>query len=292
MIAEIRGLCKKVGVDEVIRPGPEADYPNSMIITLLILKSLFGFDSESSFLRFVKMHYQDRFPDVPERSWFNRKAKKLMLEQNKIHRLLLEKLDVKHLTLEIVDSTPVPVVKRHRARTCKSFRRGSEVNYGYCASKDEYYYGKKLSLFVTEQGIPTGYGLTPANRHDLVALKEMLPCYGVNLYKKQLIADKGYYDGDLRVELKNRFHARLVVPDKKRHHQWNTKRDKRLLKKRAIVETVNEQLQDHMKINHTRARSNHGLLSRVRSIILAFVFGCYFNILHKRPPLTLKSLLI
>ena len=172
------------------------------------------------------------------------------------------------LTIEIVDTTPVPVVKLHRAWSCKSFKRKTEVNFGYCASKKEYYYGQKLSLFVTEQGIPTGYELSVANRHDLPALKALLPDYGERLRRKTLIADKGYYDGELRIELKERFGARLVVPDKRRHHQWNTEDDRRLLKKRSIIETVNEQIQDHMKINRTRAKSTAGLLARVQSISL------------------------
>jgi hypothetical protein len=57
---------------------------------------------------------------------------------------------------------------------------------------------------------------------------------------KTLIADRGYYDGELRIELQSRFGARLVVPDKRRHHQWNTDADRALLRKRSIIETVNE----------------------------------------------------
>lgn len=292
IVAEIRGLCNEVGVDEIVRPGPEATYPNSLVITILIMKSLFGFDSESSFLRFLALHHARVFPQLPERSWFNRKAKRLASTQRDIHALLLEKLGIAALLLEIIDTTPVPVAKLHRAYRCKGFRRKTEVNFGYCASKKEYYYGKKLSLFVTEQGIPTGYGLSVANQHDLPALKALLPDYGERLRHKTLIADKGYYDGELRLELKERFGARLVVPDKRRHHQWNTEEDRRLLKKRSIIETVNEQLQDHMKINHTRAISHEGLLSRVQSIILAFVFGCYHNDINNRPVLALKSIVI
>ena len=292
IVAEIQGLCNEVGVDEAIRTGPQATYQNSLIVTILILKSLFGFDSESSFLRFLSLHYQHVFPKLPEQSWFNRKAKKLVSVEERIHEHLMDRLAVDGCTIEVVDTTPVPVVKLHRAYACKSFKRKAEVAFGYCASKKTYYYGKKLSLFVTAVGIPTFHGLTVANKHDLTALKELLPRRGSTLRKKQLIADKGYYDGELRIELKKRFGARLVVPDKKRHHRWNTKTDKRLLRRRSIIETVNEQLQDHMKIHHTRAKSEAGLTARVQAIILAFAFGCYYNVVHGRPILALKSILV
>ena len=292
IVTEIRGLCKKVGVDNEIHPGPTATYPNSLIITILILKSLFGFDSESSFLRFLSNHHRRVFPHLPERSWFNRKAKNLESAQDRIFHLLRRRLEREGMGIEIVDTTPVPVVKLHRARNCKSFEKKTEVNYGYCASKKTYYYGKKLSLFVTENGTPTAYGLIPANRHDLIALKKLLPSRGDDLCGKKLVADKGYHDGDLRYTLEKRFEACLVVPDKKRQKKWNTREDKKLLKKRSIIETVNEQLQDHMKINHTRAKSDDGLLARVQSIMLAFLFGCYHNTIHGRPTLALKSILI
>ena len=92
IVAEIRGLCNEVGVDDEVRTGPAATYPNSVIITILILKNLFGFDSENSFLRFLSNHYARLFPELPERSWFNRKAKKLNGVQDAMHRRLLEKL--------------------------------------------------------------------------------------------------------------------------------------------------------------------------------------------------------
>jgi hypothetical protein len=219
IVAEIRGLCKKVGVDNEIRPGPKAKYPDSLIITILILKSLFGFDSEISFLRFLGSHHKRVFPELPEQSWFNRKAKKLTKAQDKIHKLLCEKLETDGREIIIVDTTPVPVVKLHRAGQCKSFKKKTEVSYGYCASKKTHYYGKKLSLFVTEQGIPTAHGLTPANRHDLAAFKKLLPSKGKVVQRKKLVADKGYYDGDLRYTLEKKYDTRLVVPDKKRYHK-------------------------------------------------------------------------
>lgn len=292
IVSTIFALCKEARVDKRIRPGPKAEYPDSFIITLLILKNLFGFSSESSFLRYFKKHHGDIFIRLPERSWFNRKAKKLILPQIEIHELLLQKLGVDEIKLRIVDSTPLPVVKLHRAGKCVSFERKTEVNYGYCASKKMYYYGKKLTLLVTPNGIPTSHVLTPANVHDLKALKNNLEKITADIEEKTLIADKGYYDGDLETTLEREYHTELVVPEKKRHRKKNTTEEKRLLKKRSIVETINNQLQDHMNIDETRAKSNDGLVSRIQASILSFTFGIYFNKSLGRPMLALKSILI
>lgn len=71
-----------------------------------------------------------------------------------------------------------------------------------------------------------------------------------------------------------------------------TELDKKLLRKRSIVETVNEQLQDHMRIDDTKAKSNLGLISRIQSILLSFTFGIYFSMLNGRDLLAIKSIVI
>lgn len=191
--------------------------------------------------------------------------------------------------VRIIDSTPVPVLKPYRGNHSPCFSRGKQTNYGYCASKKEYYFGVKLSLICTPEGIITDVGIHSANTHDLIALKDMIN--EINLTSITLIGDKGYYDGELRTHLDNRA-GRLVVPDKKHHNPFNTTEDKRLLRQRSIVETVNGQLKDHMQLERTLARSYTGLVARIWSIILAFTFAQFFNRKMERPLLAVKSVLV
>ena len=291
MLAKIQDLCNEAKIDEKVQRGPKAVFKPSFIVTILILKNLFGFSSERSFLRYMKKHHGGMFSFLPERSWFNRKARKLVNAQKEIHTLLLKKLGADRIEIRIVDSTPIPVVKIWRAGKCRSFKRKIEVNYGYCSSKKMYYYGQKLTLFTTPEGLPTEHILTPANHHDLRVFKENLTELS-SIKKKKIIADKGYYDGELEVELQNKYQTRLIVPDKRRHQKKNTDEDKKLLKNRSIIETVNNQLQDQMNIDETRAKSVSGLTSRIQSAILSFSFGFYFNVISGNDPLAIKSLLV
>lgn len=292
IITSLEELCQEARTDGLARPGPVATYPNSLFLTILVLKSLFGFNSESSFLRYLAKHHSDLFPQLPEQSWFNRKAKKLQPVTEHIHRLLLTKLGADRLKIRIIDATGVPVVKLHRARRCPLFRPRTEVGFGYCASKNTYYYGEKLTLAVTPQGIPTSTVLTPANHHDVRAFKEHLPELADDLTHKTVVGDAGYYDGALDCELAERYHARCVTPEKRRHRKKNTGRNKQLLRKRSIVETVIEQLQDHMRLDDTKAKSHLGVQTRVGAMITGFTFGIYLNSLFGRPPLALKGLVM
>jgi hypothetical protein len=282
---EIQTVCKAYNIDKP-KCGPKAVYPDSFIISLII-KNLLGMNSESSFLRHLKNNYQTTFTKLPEQSWFNRKSKRLQ----SACMALQQELVFSHLQdrVRIVDSTPIPVVKLYRGGYTPCFKRGAETNFGYCASKKEYYYGVKLSLFITLEGVITNIGVHPANRHDLVAAKAVLQDMDItNLW---LVGDKGYYDGELRATL-NAHGGHLSVPDKKRHTHFMTPEDRQLLAKRSLIETVNEQLKAHMKIHETLAQSYTGLVSRLWSAILAFTFAQYLNRKTGRSLLAVKSLLV
>ncbi len=286
ILIEVQALCQALKIDRV-KSGPRPQYPDSFIISLVIIRYLLGMNSERSFLRYLINNHSTIFTQLPEQSWFNRKCRKLM----GVTQVVQKQLVMSHLqdTLRIIDSTPVPVVKRYRGAGSMCFPRGKQTNYGYCASKQEYYYGVKLSLVMTEEGVITDLGIHTANTADINVAKSVLAT--MNVTNLTLIGDKGYYDGELRTHLDNRS-GHLVVPDKKRHHIFNTQEDIRLLKKRFIVETVNSQLKDHLRIEETLARSYQGLLTRLWGAVLAFTFTQYLNRKIGRPLLAVKSVLI
>ena len=286
IVSEVVALCKQMEVDGVKR-GPKPKYTDSYIISLIILKNLLGMNSESSFLRYLRKNHPRSFPDLPERSWFNRKSRWLTPMIEKIQKqLVTEKNDSRTY---IIDSTPTPTVKRYRGHNSVCFPKGKQTNFGYCASKKEYYFGVKLSVIINPDGLITNNGIHPANRHDLLAGKDILS--SMDTTDITLIGDKGYYDGDLRFDLKNRG-GHLCVPDKKRHHKFNTKKDKKLLKKRQLVETVINQLKSHFRIEETLARSYEGLVARLTAAILTFTFAFCRNLNLGRPLLAIKSVLI
>jgi len=135
IVGILQEVCNEARVDERIRREPKGVYPASLYLRILVLKGLFGFNSETSFLRYLAKHHTDLFPMLPERSWFNRKAKKLTDEVGQLQQLLLSKLGVDSIDIRIVDATGIPVVKLHRARKCKGFKKKTEAAFGYCASK-------------------------------------------------------------------------------------------------------------------------------------------------------------
>jgi hypothetical protein len=166
----------------------------------------------------------------------------------------------------VIDSLPVPVCKRVRARRCRKVR-GREY-CGYCAAKDEKFFGWRLHLLCTPQGVPVAFDLLPAGHHDLTPIHELtveLP-EGSRVY-----ADKGYNDlkGEASILLETGVH---LVPIRKRNmqpHAWVDDYDLRLYRRR--IETANSQL-ERMGIERLHARTNIGFQIKVHASLLALAF--------------------
>ncbi len=80
-------------------------------------------------------------------------------------------------TIFILDSVPLPVCRRARARRCRKVRGADYC--GYCAAKKETgalwaAFGWRLHLIVTPDGIPVSFDLLPASFHDLTPVHELM----------------------------------------------------------------------------------------------------------------------
>lgn len=87
----------------------------------------------------------------------------------------------------LIDSLPVAVCDNYRICRCKLYR--SAEYRGYQASKRRYFYGLKLHLVVTKEGLPVEFLLSPGSWNDTALLDQFdfdLPPGA------KLIGDKAY----------------------------------------------------------------------------------------------------
>jgi len=163
----------------------------------------------------------------------------------------------------IIDSMPVPVCKRKRARRCRKVR--GRPYCGYCAAKDEKFFGWRLHLVCTPEGLPVNFSILPASLHDLTPIYEIsyeLP------EQASLFGDKAYNDASAE-EILAEAGLRLIPvrrKNMKNQHGWAEEYDLRLY--RHGIETVNSQL-DSMAIDQLRARTNDGFFIKVHASLIA-----------------------
>ncbi len=163
----------------------------------------------------------------------------------------------------VIDTLPVPVCRRVRARRCRKVR--GRASCGYCAAKREKVFGWKLHLVCTPAGVPVAFSLLPAALHDLTAVHELtvgLPA-GAGTY-----GDKAYNSAPDEASILADTGVRLV-PIRKANMRPNLWADKLALREhRKRIETVNSQL-EAMGLQRLRARTNPGFELKVLASLLA-----------------------
>ena len=166
----------------------------------------------------------------------------------------------------VIDTMPVPVCKRVRAKRCRKVQGDDYL--GYCASKREYYYGWQLHLVCDATGVPISFELLPAKWDELTLVQDLLSSLPEG---SVVVADKGYIsDQDQQLSYIN---GRVrLVPKQRRNMTGNTVEDAALITAhRSRIETVNSQL-EKMGLQRLHARTNPGFALKVLASLLALTF--------------------
>lgn len=137
-------------------------------------------------------------PDMLSKSRLNRRLHKLAYLIEYLITQLGEFFKEANESMEYtMDSFPVPVC--HNIRISRSKIITGEEYRGYNASKRQYFYGVKVHIISTSDGIPVEIVITPGSYHDSQAL-ELLP---FNLpQNSDVYSDSGYTDYSVEDALK------------------------------------------------------------------------------------------
>ncbi len=165
----------------------------------------------------------------------------------------------------LIDSMPVPVCRRARARRCRKLS-GRDFR-GYCTAKREKFFGWRLHLVCTTGGVPVAFELLPGGLHDLTPIHELvyaLPT-GAAVY-----GDKAYNAGDDAACIAAETGVR-PVPLRKANMRPNLWADTLALRAwRKRIEALYSQL-EAMGVQRLRARTNPGLQLKVHASLLAAI---------------------
>jgi hypothetical protein len=163
----------------------------------------------------------------------------------------------------IIDSFPLPVCRRVRANRCRKV--GGRAFCGYCAAKDEKFFGWRLHLVATRAGVPVAFNMLPGSWHDLNAVNELL--YGLPA-GAAVFGDKGYISADVAALLLADTGVRLVAQHRA-NMAPNSFADWCDLKwYRHSIETLNSQL-EKLGVQRLHARTNEGFAIKVLASLFA-----------------------
>ena len=167
--------------------------------------------------------------------------------------------------ISFIDSTPVRVCKNKRIHNHKVFKGIATTG----KSTMGWFHGFKLHIIINDKGEILNFTITQANVDDRQPLKQER--FLDKIYGK-LFADKGYIGKNLMQLL---FVDGIQLITSVRNNMKNslmTMSDKILLRKRSVIETVNDELKNICQIEHSRHRSFGNFLVNIITGLIAYSF--------------------
>ena len=245
------------------------------VITILIAFHLGGFRNLKHFyINYVQKHLNNEFQQTVSYNRFVELQQKVILPMT----VFLKTLRLGSNTgIAFVDSTAIKVCNNKRIYNHKVFKGIAERG----KSTMGYFYGFKLHLIVNDKGEIINFVITPGNVDDRQPLKDL------NFLKKvsgKLFADKGYISKELFETLFVDGIQLITGIRNNMKNQLMTMHDKIMLRKRSIIETINDELKNICQIEHSRHRSFANFITNLISGLLAYAF------LPKKPSIKYETI--
>ena len=212
------------------------------------------------YLDYVCKHLRHLFPKVVSYNRFVELEREVAIPLALfIKRVLLGKCT----GISFVDSTPIRVCRNQRIHIHRTFK--GIAQRGKCSMG--WFFGFKLHLICNEKGELLNFMITPGDIDDREPLK--YNAFVEFLYGK-LVGDKGYIGKELFQRL---FVNGIQLITKLKSNMKGalmSVSDKLLLRKRAIIETVNDELKNIAQIEHSRHRCFDNFIVNILGAIAAY----------------------
>jgi hypothetical protein len=244
-------------------PRRKPKMSQSEVITIMILFHFGSFKNMKHFYEyFVKQHLKSEFPQTVSYNRFVELMQSVILPMT----IFLKTCCLGNCTgISFVDSTSVSVCKNKRIPRHKVFdgiaQRG-KTTMGY-------FYGFKLHFIINDKGEILSFVITPGNVDDREPLKDKK---FIEKIKGKLYADKGYISQKItEVLFVDGLHLITHIRNNMKNILMEMK-DKILLRKRSVIETINDELKNICSIEHSRHRSFENFITNLVSGLIAYSF--------------------
>jgi hypothetical protein len=245
------------------KPKKKPKMSQSEVITIMVLFHYGAFKNMKHFYEyFIKQHLTSEFPQTVSYNRFVELMQAAALPMT----LFLKTCCLGACTgISFVDSTPIRVCKNKRIPRHKVFdgiaQRGK--------STMGYFFGFKLHYVINDKGEILSFVITPGNTDDREPLNDKS---FIEKLRGKLYADKGYISQKLTEIL---FVDGLHLITQIRNNMKNVlmeMKDKILLRKRSVIETINDELKNMCSIEHSRHRSFENFLTNLLAALIAYSF--------------------
>jgi hypothetical protein len=232
----------------------------SEIMTLVIYFHMSGYRNFKMFYReHVCTYLRAMFPTLVS---YNRFVEIMPSVLMPLSAYLLSRMD-RPTGIAYIDSTKIEVCGKKRMSRNKVFADNGKIG----KSSMGWFFGFKLHLITNECGGLLAVKVTPGNVDDRVPV-----CHLTKKLQGKLFGDKGYISQPLFADLFQRGLQLITTTKRNMKNKLLPLVDKILLRKRSIIETINDQLKNISQIEHTRHRSVNNFMVNMLCGLIAYTF--------------------
>lgn len=191
-------------------PGRPPKLTDAELITLAVAQVLLGMPNDRQFLALARWRLGHLFPRLIDQSGYNRRLRGLAPQIGRCISYLAYISPSVCDRLRLLDSTPVPCGQSRETARRSEF--AGYAGYGYCRSHSRWFWGFRLYMITSGDGMPIGWELAAANIGERVVAAEMLE--RIPLAGHTVIADKNFSGTEFE-QLMAQAGARFLRPDRK-----------------------------------------------------------------------------
>src|SRR6201996_7469777 len=242
------------------QPGRSKRLSDAELVCLAVAQALLGARSEHYWLRMCYARLGHLFPYLPKQPGYHKRLKAAAPLLATVTDHLARQSPGWYDPVRLIDATPVPCGASRE--TVRRSELAGWAHYGYCAAHSRWYWGLKLYLITTPDGMPVAWCLADPKLGEREVAGELLARAaraGALRPGLILIGDKGFAGRGFEDLVTTGYGLRLVRPDRKdeapRHgsigwiRQW--------------IESVNDTLKGQLDLERHAARTFGGICSRI-----------------------------
>lgn len=256
-----------VGEGRLRSRGPSPALSDIEVLTMEIIGEYQGFDSDTGLWRYFRDHWLSWFPALGSFKNFAKHCANLCGLKEEIQNRLFGPQDD---GIFVIDGVPMPVCHSARAGRCKVLPE--QAAFGYCASKDQKYYGLRGHVVMNQGGWVCAFVLTAANADERDAARDL-----AERINGRAIADKGFIGADFQ---RKTAAQGLIFQTPLRKNMKDTRPKsfvRHIMNIRKKGETLIAQLVEQFNLAKVRARNLWHLKNKTIRKLLAYNFAVAFT---------------
>ena len=254
------------------RPGRKPALSDTELACLAAAQHLLGIASERRWIRYARKNLAQMFPRLPGQSGYGKRLRAAGGLLAAVITELARDTASWHDLLRLVDSTPLPCAASRE--TVKRPDLAGHAGYGYCASHSRFFWGFRLYLITTAEGMPVIWGLA----HPGIGEREVTQALlgrGHHLIRagQVILGDKGFAGRDFETFIRDQLGAQLIRPGRKDEPA----RSGNLARQRQWIEATIDTLKGQLTLEAHGGRTLAGVYARVAARLLALAAAIWHN---------------